>query len=177
MVEWNPVARSPFALRVPSGEKREVRLVDCTPYTKQLVRSRGVDAFAVPHGRTETTAGGALVVGTAPGEWFVLAPPEASSTTSLDLAADAHVIDLTHGRALLRLTGERSDRVLQKLCAVDLHDRVTPNHTAFRSSVAKVVTDVVREDDDGERSYLLLSEWSVGQYLADAVLDAGARFR
>jgi hypothetical protein len=42
--------------------------------------------------------------------------------------------------------------------------------------VAKLVTDIVRDDRDGVPSYLLHCERSSGQYLADAVLDAGAAF-
>jgi hypothetical protein len=45
---------------------------------------------------------------------------------------------------------------------------------AFRSSVASLVTDVVRDDTGPIRSYLLHCERSSGQYLADSLLDAGA---
>ena len=47
---------------------------------------------------------------------------------------------------------------------------------AFRSSVAKLVTDVVRDDEGGVRSYLLHCERFSGQYLFDALLDAGNEF-
>lgn len=39
-----------------------------------------------------------------------------------------------------------------------------------------VVTDVVRDDSEGRRSYLLHFERSYGQYLFDALLDAGREF-
>jgi glycine cleavage system aminomethyltransferase T len=42
--------------------------------------------------------------------------------------------------------------------------------------VAKVVTDVVRDDFDGTRWYLLHCEQSSGQYLFDVLVDAGAEF-
>ncbi len=67
-------------------------------------------------------------------------------------------------------------QTLNKLCAIDLSDRVTPDGTAFRSSVAKLATDVVRDDFDGTRSYLLHCERSSGQYLFDVLLDAGREF-
>jgi heterotetrameric sarcosine oxidase gamma subunit len=86
------------------------------------------------------------------------------------------VVDVSHGRALVRLTGEQAPAMLAKVCAIDLRDRVTPNGTAFRSSVVKLVTDVVRDDQDGVRSYLLHCERSSGQYFFDALLDAGAEF-
>jgi sarcosine oxidase gamma subunit len=65
---------------------------------------------------------------------------------------------------------------LAKVCAVDLSDTVTPNGAAFRSSVSRITTDVVRDDDAGVRSYLLHCERSSGQYLAECLLDAGAEF-
>ena len=63
---------------------------------------------------------------------------------------------------------------LSKLCGVDLADHVTPNLAAFRSLVAKVVTDVVRDDLAGVPSYLLHCERASGQYLFDVLVDAGA---
>jgi heterotetrameric sarcosine oxidase gamma subunit len=86
------------------------------------------------------------------------------------------VFDATHGRAIMRITGAKAPDLLAKVCAIDLADEVTPNGAAFRSSVAKLVTDVVREDSGGSRSYLLHCERSSGQYLFDALIDAGHEF-
>jgi heterotetrameric sarcosine oxidase gamma subunit len=86
------------------------------------------------------------------------------------------VIDLTHGRALLRLTGQRAADLLGKVCAIDLGDDTVPDGGALRTSVAKLVTDLVRDDQDGTRSYLLHCERSSGAYLCEALLDAGAEF-
>jgi glycine cleavage system aminomethyltransferase T len=49
----------------------------------------------------------------------------------------------------------------------------TPDGAAFRSSVAALATDVVRDDVSGARSYLLHCERSSGQYFFDALLTAG----
>jgi len=86
------------------------------------------------------------------------------------------VFDATHGRALLRVTGSRAPDLLAKVCAIDFSEAVTPNGAAFRSSVAKLVTDVVRDDVDGEISYLLHCERSSGQYLFDALIHAGEEY-
>jgi heterotetrameric sarcosine oxidase gamma subunit len=86
------------------------------------------------------------------------------------------VFDATHARALVRITGARTPDLLAKVCAIDLADEVTPNGAAFRSSVAKLETDVVRDDSGGSRSYLLHCERSSGQYLFDALIDAGHEF-
>ena len=44
------------------------------------------------------------------------------------------------------------------------------------AAIAKVMTDVVRDDEDGEVSYLLHCERSSGQYLFGALFDAGEEF-
>lgn len=77
----------------------------------------------------------------------------------------------------MRLTGDDAHQVLAKLCAID-SSHGAPDGTAVRTSVAEVATDVVRDDVRStlERSYLLHCERSSGQYLFDAVLDAGREF-
>jgi methylglutamate dehydrogenase subunit D len=41
-------------------------------------------------------------------------------------AEQASIVDLTHSRAVLRLSGARARDVLAKLCSIDLHPRVFP---------------------------------------------------
>ena len=62
------------------------------------------------------------------------------------------------------------------MCGIDLSDEVTPDGAALRTAVANLVTDVIRVDRDGVPSYLLHCERSSGQYLFDALLDAGREF-
>ena len=76
----------------------------------------------------------------------------------------------------MRLAGAAAAALLAKICAIDFSDGVTPDGAAFRSSVAKLVAEVVRHDCDGEPAYLLQCDRAFGQYLFDAVLDAGTEF-
>jgi heterotetrameric sarcosine oxidase gamma subunit len=134
--------------------------------------------------RSSTRRGGALVIGSGPGEWLLLGAPGAARQLTEQVHTEAGEefvtsVDLTHGRALMRLTGADAARALSKVCAVDLSDTVTPDRAAFRTSVAKVATDVVRDDVGGGGSvpsYLLHCERSSGQYLFDCLLDAGKEF-
>jgi sarcosine oxidase, subunit gamma len=188
-----PVARSPIAAAAPveviagwevsvRRSSAPLRLADCTAMAKVLLRADADSSTAqmldVPFGRSRRLDD-VLLVGSGPTEWLLLGPvgstPAANVKTS---STDDHVsvIDATHGRALVRLTGEAAPLVLAKVCAIDLSDDVTPDGSAFRSSVAKVATDVVRDDVAGERSYLLHCERSSGQYFFDAILDAGWEF-
>jgi heterotetrameric sarcosine oxidase gamma subunit len=172
-----------------AGSPAALTLADLSPLAKTLVRapSHGAmaGALAVPFARAARDAEGALVVGSGPGEWTVIGPlgDGAAQRGRLEAVAAGHsegelitVLDVTHGRALMRLTGQDAPALLAKVCAIDLADHRTPDGTAFRSSLAKVITDVVRDDQDAARSYLLHCERSYGQYLFGALLDAGAEF-
>jgi heterotetrameric sarcosine oxidase gamma subunit len=186
-----PVARSPIAPAAPailvngwqvSGARSTaaLRIVDCAPLAKLLVRadpdSAAAGRLGARFGRAQREPGGPLIVGSGPGEWLMLGACGAAGTLAAQMPPPCSVVDLTHARALLRLTGANAPRLLEKVCAIDLDDRSTPDGSAFRSSVAKLVTDVVREDNEGVRSYWLHCEWSSGQFLFDALLDAGNEF-
>jgi heterotetrameric sarcosine oxidase gamma subunit len=191
-----PVARSPISPAPPVTVEHgweisarrsgaDLRIMDCTPLAKVLVLASTDGKLArtigVPFGRAARDEHGTLVVGSGPGEWLLLAPPGANATVirRVEEVPDeglVSVFDATHGRALMRVTGARAADLLAKVCGVDLSEEVTPDGAAFRSSVAKLVIDVVRDDRAGERSYLFHCERSSGQYLFDALLDAGDEF-
>ena len=194
-----PVARSPITPTPPfevidgwevstRRSTAELQLADLTWLCKVAVKADAHGAFAA---RRATAFGSArrlsahiLEVGSDPGGWLTIGPVgggaalvERLTNEVAEAGEMVSVIDLTHGRALLRLSGAAGVGVLAKLCAIDLADTVTPNLGAFRSSVAALVTDVVRDDlIDGTRSYLLHCERSSGQHLFDGLVDAGAEF-
>jgi sarcosine oxidase gamma subunit len=170
-----------------------------------LVRAAPASAagrrIACAPGSARRDADGSLLIGAGPDEWLILSPAGTRAQLATDLetgrtdaeggavrrspgGADtdgAHselltVIDMTHASIVLRLAGADSHRLLEKLCAIDLSDRVTPNGSCFRSSVARLRCTVVRDDLDEERSYLIESDRSSGQYFFDALCDAGAEF-
>jgi heterotetrameric sarcosine oxidase gamma subunit len=191
-----PVARSPISAAPPVAVEHgweisarrsdaELRITDCTPLAKVLVLASTLSevarALGVPFGRAARDEHGTLVVGSGPGEWLLLAPPGSAPEVSrrVDEVPGEELIsvfDVTHGRALVRISGAATVEMLSKVCAVDLAEEVTPDGAAFRSSVAKLVTDVVRDDREGVRSYLLHCERSSGRYLFDALVDAGEEF-
>lgn len=199
----DPIARSPITPAAPvtveagwavtaRRSKSELTITDCTPLAKVAVQAQPDGAMAtalgVRHGRAARNNDGQLVAGSGPGQWLVLAPVGAADDVLDRLQRDAAqateelatVIDLTHGTALIRITGEQTIDLLAKVCAVDLSDKVTPNGTAFRTSVARLVTGIVRDDRTiagrTVRSYLLHCERSSGQYLFDTLLDAGSEY-
>jgi heterotetrameric sarcosine oxidase gamma subunit len=140
-------------------------------------------ALGTRFGRTARDSNGSLVVGSGPGEWLVLGEPGSQDkllprtrTLADETGEFGTVIDLTHGRAMIRLTGADCAGLLAKVCGIELSDEVVPDGAALRTEVASLVTDVVRVDQDGVPSYLLHCERSSGQYLFDTLLDAGREF-
>jgi heterotetrameric sarcosine oxidase gamma subunit len=176
-------------------------ITDCTALAKIHLRAPWNGAMAkalgVPFGRADRGSAGSggddppeppreprgwLVAGSGPGEWFVLAPPGAAAAAAgwlSAMAADSapeefvSVVDLTHGRALMRITGPDAADLLARLCGADLEDDMAPDGAALRSAVAGVATDIIRDDRAGVRSYLLHCERSSGQYLFGALVSAG----
>ena len=194
-----PVARSPIEPAPPvlvvdgwevSGRRAQagLTLTDCTPLAKLGVRApiggRAAAELAVPFGRAVRDPGGTLTAGSGPGEWLLLAAPGQGPVLAArmgDLAARCPgelvtATDVTHGRALVRLTGPRSAGVLAKVCGIDTTEPVTPDGAAFRTAVAAVATDVIRDDTGGVPSYLLHCERSSGAYLFGELLAAGGEF-
>lgn len=195
---FTPIARSPIEPTPPvttvagwevsnRQSMAALTLTDCTPLAKVQLKApetgTAAEAVGVAHLTARRDEHGALVIGSGPGEWLVLAPPGSADEVAArytERLADADefvsVLELTHGRALVRLTGAAAAATLAKVCGVDLADGVTPDGAAFRTSVARVVTDVVRDDQGTTPSYLLHCETSSGQYLFDSLLDAGEEF-
>jgi heterotetrameric sarcosine oxidase gamma subunit len=188
---FDHVIRSPIAQLAPtdvvSGWEVSTRKVetdqwmaDITPLAKVLVRSDdpAVATWAtVTYGRS-AALGRALVVGSAPGEWLLLGPAGSAVALLEEVPAGGFTValDQTHGRALVRIAGPSTAMLLSKVCAMDLSEDMCPNGAAFRAPVAGVSTDVIRHDLAGTRSYLLHCERSSGQYLFNALLDAGAEY-
>jgi heterotetrameric sarcosine oxidase gamma subunit len=196
VVETAPIARSPIAPLPPTTVEHSwevsarrsaaaLKITDCTPLAKILVlastEGEVARSLGVSFGRATRDAHGTLVVGSGPGEWLLLATPGTSAAVTQRVEEVpgeglTSVFDATHGLALLRITGARAPDLLAKVCAIDFSEAVTPDGAAFRSSVAELVTDIVRDDRDGEISYLLHCERSSGQYLFDVLIDAGDEF-
>lgn len=180
-----PVMRSPLREGSRATGSEGVAVDDLCLLPKVQVRAdddaAATEVLGVRFGRS-ISQGGRLVVGSGPGEWLLVGPvDEAPGALVAELERRlalvpglVTVVDLTHGRALLRLRGPATLTVLSRLTSFDLDDRFVPDGAAWRTSVAGVVTDLVRDDAGGSPSYLLHCERSSGRYLVDTVLAAGA---
>ena len=157
-------------------------LADAGSTTKILVRAgpdtAAATTLAVPYGQSRQSDDGILICGSRPDEWTLYAPAGQSAqvTASVPTNGFVTVIDLTHGRAMIRMSGPSSGAVLAKICNIDLADDMVPAGAVFSAAVAGVSCDLVRDDRDGQRSYLLSCERSFGRYLFVALADAGIEF-
>ncbi len=159
-------------------------LTDTSETTKWLVRAASDGSVAehlgVSFGASRCT-GGALILGSRPGEWIVFGTPDGVSqvVTSLEQFANTSfltTLDWSHGRALFRVAGSTAPVMLEKVCSVDFSDSMTPDGAVGSASVAKVTCDFARDDDGDIPSYWIFCDRSFGQFLFDALIDAGAEF-
>lgn len=193
-----PVARGPVPVRGSAGRlgdwevraaggPAELSLTDCAALSKMSVRaprdSAAAQILRTRFGRSARSAPGTLIIGSGPGEWLLIEEPGAEGQTLAEIrqlaATDREhisLVDLTHGRALFRLTGEKAPDLLSKICAIDFSEDITPDGAALRSSVAKIATDIIRDDQRDSLSYLLHCERSVGAFLYEAIHDAGTEY-
>lgn len=177
-----PAFESPITASYPSGGTAALVLADESSVTKLVVRAEDGTAAAgqleVPFGSSRMAKGGVLICGQRPTEWLLVgdAAAVAGLAGAIDRTGHVSTIDHTHSRAMFRLTGEDGPRLLEKVCSIDWADRMTPDGAVVSASVAKVTCDIVRQDQDGQRSYRLACDRSFAQYLFDALLDAGDEF-
>jgi sarcosine oxidase gamma subunit len=109
-------------------------------------------------------SGDALVWSVSPGEWTVLGPEPGEA------------VDLTHVRAMFRLTGSDAPHLINRVCGLDLDDDMFPSGAAARSPFAGVATEVIRDDQDRVPSFLLLPSSSYATYVLEVIRDAGIEF-
>lgn len=191
MPNTDPVAVSPLMATAVSSRHQtltsatipRVAVIDLSTMTKLLIRYRREltavpDAFDITLGQS-TRTGKTLTAVPARGHLWIFT--DDSATSALDEARQrlgaaergARVFDMSHAKALLRLTGTAARELMYRLTAINLEDEFVPDGSALTTSVARVVTDVIRDDQAGERSYLLQCDRPYGRYLVESVLAAG----
>lgn len=177
----SPVTKTYDFLQVGPGKEAEAPLTlsDLSSTGKTILRAdpSAADRVGVGFGAS-VTVGDVLVCGQRPGEWMLIGPIASAQALVDGLGLDGFhsVVIHTHSRALFRLTGERAASALEKVCSLDWSDDMTPDGAAASATVARVTCDIIRNDDSGARSYLIACDRSFGQYLFDALIDAGWEF-
>ena len=174
--------KSPVDVGPLTSPDGSVTVADAASTTKVQVRAAADTAAAaglgVSYGRSQRRPDGTLVCGTRPDEWTIYGAAGQASAISATVPTDGFVtvIDITHGRAMLRISGSNATSALNKICNLDLGDELTPNGAVFSASVGSVGCDLVRDDQGGQTSFLIGCERSFGRFLFIAVVDACTEF-
>ena len=176
---------SPVVRNYPTSEGGNLTLTDASATTKWLVRADAegptADRLGARFGSSQMAPGGALVLGSRPGEWIIVGTPGevAAAVAELDGLGEQEfmtALNWTHSRAMFRVTGADAARMLEKVCGIDWGDHMTPDGAVLSASVALTTCDLARNDVNGTPSYLVFCDRSFGQYLFDALIDAGDEF-
>ncbi len=88
-----------------------------------------------------------------------------------------HMLDRTSGFACFLLSGPQDVSVLRKLTPLDLRDRIFPNLSCAWGPMAGVQVLLLRRDFGALSGFLILVNREYGEYLWDAVTDAGREFQ
>lgn len=84
----------------------------------------------------------------------------------------ASATDLTHGKAIIKLSGTAAGETLQKICGLDFHESVFPTGQVKQTSAAKIKTLIARSDENDLPTYYLHVDRPFGQYFWDTLWDA-----
>ncbi len=154
-----------------------VTMSDRADLTKLTMRcdpaSAAASWMAVSFGSARSD-GDVLIVGMRPDEFWLIGPADGVERARADVPTSGlrSEVDLTHGRALVQVSGPRATKMLEKVCGLDWSENMTPPGSAVSASVAKVSCDIVRAGD----SYLISCDRSFGQYLIESLADAAQEF-
>ena len=113
-----------------------------------------------------------------PSCWLIEAPPQAGPTLvprlAGALAGVAAVVDQSHGRCILRLSGRYARAVLARCCRLDFHPRAFPAGRTATTLVAHV-SCTVRLVDDAPAFDLIVGA-TFATWLLEELLEASAAF-
>jgi sarcosine oxidase subunit alpha len=113
------------------------------------------------------------------GHWLVTCEPQDADRVREELerlstAANClHVTDVTPVYAALLIAGPKSRDVLHKLTEIDVSDAAMPDLSCSQTGLAHVHSIVIRQDMGDLLAYRLLVGREYGEYIWDALMQAG----
>ncbi len=115
----------------------------------------------------------------------LISPPGTASTVQVqvepvtqqtDASACIHSTDVTSNFTAIQIAGPHSRDLLRKLTALDLRPAQFPDLSCVQGSLAHVHALVLRADIQAHLAYQVYCGREFGEYLWDALLDAGQEF-
>ena len=102
--------------------------------------------------------------------------PEWTTALGEGLGDCIHLLDRTSGLAGVRLTGPGSDQLLSKLTELDTSPEAFPNLSCAQTRCAEIHGTLIRTDLGSLPSYDLFFPREFGEYMWDALFEAGEEF-
>lgn len=166
--------------------QRSVGLCDISPTGKLFVQGGAVGRLStdLPQGtigrigRLEIDGDQHMVANLATDHMLVLTSPNQSAAIAISLdrqlGADA-TVDMTSSLAGISLLGPQSQEVLSRLTDIDLSTNAFPDQSCVQTSLAQIHATILRADHAGHQWYDLYVSRDLGQYVWDAILQAGGK--
>jgi sarcosine oxidase subunit gamma len=138
-----------------------------------ITKALGVECPTKPGACNFT--GGIQVTWNGPNNWMVISEGDDSLLGKLQKAIDelAAVVDQSHGRCGLRLSGVHARTVMAKNCALDFHPEFFKAGDSALTSVAHMNALIIQVDDE---SYDLFVARSLARSFAHAIEHSCAEF-
>jgi sarcosine oxidase, subunit alpha len=133
----------------------------------------GVGVVVSPDLTVYRLRGDLFFLHTAPGQESQVAHRVSESSDRSELVS---VTDVTHGRAEILVIGPLATDLLSRVCGLDFRDPAFPDLAARQTSVAKTRQLVLRQDRGTLAAYALVGERSLGLYLWETLVEAGAEW-
>ncbi len=114
-----------------------------------------------------------------PGCWLIVAPAgqrgELPASLAQALKGIAAVVDQSHGRCVIEISGAEARAVLARLCRLDLHERVfEPGHSA--ATLVGHVSCLIHRMDGPTPCFRLLVGSTFAEWLLDELTAAAASY-
>ncbi len=195
---WQRPVRYTSAQEELEGVRRGAGILDISPVGKLRLQGEGLDEFLqsvlrdvapiVPgrlavHKIAESAETQRVIQARLTDDETLLITAPSQARTVLEVlrqaseaSACAHIVNVTSGLAGLRIAGPQAYRVLESLTELDSSPHSFLNMTCAQGMVAQVHGTLLRRDSASLLSYELYFGREFGEYMWDAVLDAGARY-
>ena len=169
---WSARCGKPGLATVTARNGRRAALIEAArsaygvelPATPRLVEARGI-----------------TFIWSGPDQWLAYAasaPPEGMEPLLAPLAAHAAIVDQSHGRTILRVTGPKVRDALAKGVPVDLHPRAfKTGHTAV-TLVSHIAVQLWQIDDAPTYEFAVARGWvqSFWHWLEASAAEFGLEF-
>ena len=151
--------------------------------TADWVSAQGARLPAAPN-LAARQDGGELIARLAPEEVLVLSALDRDAPGLAAQLAEAwsgaprsgYPVPRQDSHAWLYVSGQDSDAMFAKICAVDLRAHKFADLSIAQTSVARLSAIVIRDDRAGRLGFHLLADSAAAPYLWDCLLDAMAEF-